>query len=402
VNQVPSVFARAGVRLVSTFALANLGPAMHPRISILGGAFTLLDGGGNKYPAPLKIVGNMPMMLAVIIGANPQKSQVYFEGKYDPEQGAPPTCFSDNGVAPSSRAQSPQSATCGECQWSRWGSAVSQITGKGIPACSSKKKLALMVIDDTSGLAYEMQIPPASLQNLAAYGAEIAQYSTPDGARKADVSDFVTALHFVAGKTGELNFKPFAWLDSVSRIEGTQGFSVALDAQGQPLPSSDGGQAIGMAIDEAWEKEVVHELVGMKDIPWTPVRLPAPVAGQGQLQSPYSPPVGVRPATPAPLFTTPALQHPAMAPVEQQGQEQTRRPRRVAPPATNVVQHPAAQVPAGQAETVPPFLRPRANTAASEILADKQGPGPNFGMAPAGPPPTGLKAAVDAAFSLKT
>ncbi len=46
----PSVFNRRGGLSVTQAMSAGLGPGMHPRISIKGSRFTLIDAGGTKFP----------------------------------------------------------------------------------------------------------------------------------------------------------------------------------------------------------------------------------------------------------------------------------------------------------------------------------------------------------------
>src|SRR5882724_3649550 len=145
-NQAVSIFNRAGVRLVSADATADLGAGMHPRVSIKGGRFTLIDAGGTKYPWPTLA---LPV---IIVGANPKKSKVYFENGYDPDSALPPTCFSDNGVAPSINATRKMARTCAECELGAWGSDTSPLTGKATKACNDKKKLAVIVIGDQAQL----------------------------------------------------------------------------------------------------------------------------------------------------------------------------------------------------------------------------------------------------------
>src|SRR5258708_8858745 len=109
-----SVFKRQSIsqRAVSAALLSDFGPGMHPRISIRGGQFALVDAAGLRYGAPVFLrntpQGQKVTMLAVIIGANPKKSRVFYAGAYDQDNPGPPDCFSDNGLAPSPAASNPQ------------------------------------------------------------------------------------------------------------------------------------------------------------------------------------------------------------------------------------------------------------------------------------------------------
>jgi hypothetical protein len=436
-----SIFNRAGVRQISQDTMADLGPGMHPRISIKGGRFTLIDAGGTKYPWP-----NLTLPV-IVVGANPKKSKVYYDGPYDPEGTTPPTCFSDNGIAPSMNATRKMARTCAECELGAWGSDVSQMTGKPTKACDDKKKLAVIVIGDTAQLTYELQIPPATLKNLNKYAAFVGSNSTPDGSRKADVCDIVTNISFMPDQVGILDFAAAAWIDSV----GPDG----LLCQG---PSPDDGAAIAARIDAIWDSGVIDELVGLNDKPWGgPPALAAPapqsymeaIANQSQPQGalmrgstpvpvtgPYAGPAGVPATRPQQAFPTPVhaqelaaqgssrdlMAFDRQVPVQEQPQASGRggaragagrKPRTVAPapsqalqpqgsPATLHAPGQQAQVFPGAPELdsgIPPFLRrPAANEPAPQAAHPAAG-GP-FGTPQ--PPPSGIQEAVSAAFNLST
>jgi hypothetical protein len=415
-----NIFARAGVRAVSTDALSDLGPGMHPRISILGGHFTLIDAGGTKYPWP-----NVKLPV-IIVGSNKHKSKVYFGAGYDPANPEPPTCFSDNGVAPSMQANQKMARTCAECEMNAWGSATSQLTGKPIKACNDKKKLAVLVVGDQAGHAYELQVPPVSLANLAVYANKIGSFTAPETNRKADLSDLVTEISFVPDTTGELQFKEIAWLDMV----GPDGLI-------HPNGSPDGGAAIAARLDEIWETESWQQLVGFNDVPWSgALPAPAPVqqlAGpqphaQAPATGPYAGPAGVPATPPQRAFPAAAPQRPlgqddihAQPPVDEsvrqapavpsrRGGARTGAGRKPAQEGTNVApagpafaQHPA---PAAEVQQeIPSFLRraPQNGGAPAGIAEPAAHPatGGAFGIAQS-TQGTGIDDAVKAAFKMST
>jgi hypothetical protein len=436
VNEVSPIFARAGVRAVSQLARANLGAGWHPRVSIEGGGFALVDGAGTRYQAPIVLRQNIPTLQVIIVNANEQQSRVFYDGPYDRENPGPPTCYSDNGVGPSRMAQSPQARTCAECPNSEWGSAVSKLTGKGIPACATKKKLAVLVVGDASGLVYQLQIPPATLKALGKYSSDIGSYTAPGTDRPADLSDMVTGLQFVPGQTGQLQFVPLAFLDAVNVDE--QGASwIDYDARNAPLPAQDGGWAIAQRIDAVWDSGQADEVVGNRDVAYTgaiaaPVERaqvtmePQPQGGalqRGSRPQQVAPHAGHAPATPwsgqpgqQPAQPVRAFQPP---PTTQAAPEETtsrrgrggpraragRPPKAVAGPQ-EVPQPAAVPFPTGQrpAEVVhnadaptevPEFLN-RTTTPAAPAANG------NFGMQEAGKPAVGVMDAVRAAMGLKT
>lgn len=357
----PSVFGNRQVPGVREQARAGLQAPAHPRVSIRGGAFTLIDQGGEEYPAPVLMHPSkrVPMMLAIIVGANGNKSKQYYPRGWHPDSNEPPVCFSDNGHAPSAASQSPQAATCSECFFNHWGSAKSALTGRDTKACSDRKKIALMVVGDSTGLTYELQIPPASLGALSDYGAKLGVKRLPGGDRPPDLPDAVTMINFEPGSTGVLEFDQIAWIDSVGITP--QGMSyLNYDASGI-REAPDGGWGIAQRMQALWESGMVEALVNARDTAWqpgphvnvaalpgmrhAPSALPAPAAthnpggmadyrqvqppqhpvyGQGQPgqlqheqmlqqqhpQGPYAPPPGIPPSQPVAAFTQSQLPPP--------------------------------------------------------------------------------------------
>ena len=269
-TSVPSIFAKN--RGVSRDAVADLGPGMHPRISIQGSRFTLIDAGGAKAP------WNGFQLPVIVIGANPKKSKVYYDGPFDPTNPGPPTCYSDNGVAPSINASRKMARTCGECRLGGWGSAQSSLTGKDTKACQDKKKIAVRVVGDPNRLVYELQVPPASLKIFTQYAMDVEKHTTPDNSRKADISDVVTVIYFKQEAVGILQFHQLGWISNLDAADGWH-----------PSGSPDGGLAIAQEIDQIVEGNIIDDLIGLNDKPfggvWEGEILP-PTAESGQLPAP--------------------------------------------------------------------------------------------------------------------
>jgi hypothetical protein len=383
-------------------AAAGLGAGMHPRISIKGGRFTLIDAGGVKYPWPHL---TLPI---VVVGANPNPSKVYYEGNYDPDVTTPPTCYSDNGAAPSKDATKKMARTCAECTLGAWGSSTSEMTGKSTKACNDKKKLAVIVVGDTAELVYELQIPPMSLKVWAKYCGFVGSNTVPDGSRKCDLSDIVTNVSFDPEQTFVLQFDAGAWLDMVG-------------ADGQIYNNSapDGGAAIAARIDDIWDSEMWQEIVGFKDQPWTGA-LPAPEARPQVTHQPaqtlaapagYGGPQGAPVQQPRQVFPNHSVA-PALKPETVQ---EPKTPSRRGGVRAGAGRKPVQEVlpPEQQEEQrdIPKFLdrRPPADNAAAGAPAVQAtaagGPAPGGVVAPfvkPGAPPTGIGAALKNAFSLST
>lgn len=133
----------------------------HPRISIKQNRFRLVNEQGQEYVVPALHLD------VIVVGVNKNVSKLYYAQAFNPADPEPPapTCFSDNGIAPSSRAQTPQCGTCAACPHGAWGSKVTD-AGTKVKACSDSKKFAVLLADNPAGLVYELRIPAASMGNI--------------------------------------------------------------------------------------------------------------------------------------------------------------------------------------------------------------------------------------------
>lgn len=186
---------------------ANLGTAAPPYVSIMGGRFTLVDSAGDtEAVTTVDPKTGVPFLDCAIIDAGDHASKIYFGQAFDPNAQAysPPKCWSDNGVAPSVNCSEPQALTCAAdpegkhgCRLAVWGSAVSKVSGKGIPACGKYQKLALLIPGDE--MVFLLRVPPNSLENLRAYNAKFK-------GQPFSVRDVVTRVSFEQQGIGTLTF----------------------------------------------------------------------------------------------------------------------------------------------------------------------------------------------------
>jgi hypothetical protein len=439
-NQQPSVFASRRSRDLAGAATAEIGGIAHPRLSIKANRFTRVDAAGMKYPWPHLYID------VVFIDFNRHVSKIYFEGAFDPSavEFPPPTCFSDNGVAPSRNSAKPQSRTCAECPHNVWGSDENELTGAQRKACNDKKKAAVFIVNDDTQLAYELQIPPKSLKALRVYSNMIKTYDTPDKSRKADLDDVVTRVTFVADKNGELEFAAVGW---ISMIQPDGRMLYDRNAQGQvfPLTSPDGGMAFAQRVDEAIDEDeqgepqgITSTIVGRRDQPWQgPLQVtqgqsaqplaalqhtpglqqgaPAPAQPQQQIPAPTPPPTSRRggarqgagrPKTvvqspqaafreeltqqaPSPANVVPMARQPA-----QPDFLQTPAPPAAAAPPQQEIIPPGQPLPVGDCMGIPDFLKRQADPAAQPTGFGMQNPAPVTDKA--------LDDALATAFSLNT
>ncbi len=110
----------------------------------------------------------------------------YYEGAYDPENAAPPSCFAfsvpgarDPGksMAPHEEATEPQSEICLDCPNNEWGSAA---TGRG-KACKNIVRIALLASDCLDSVEDMkdsplciMKVPVTSVKGFTSYVKTVA------------------------------------------------------------------------------------------------------------------------------------------------------------------------------------------------------------------------------------
>lgn len=362
------------------------GGGLPPHVSILGGRFTLVDGAGNKRPL------NTLHMDCVIVDINEKMTRMFWgvdeQGQlkgFDAEVTSPPACFSDNGVAPSSRALEPQAKTCtpdrtgtNGCKWSVWGSAISKRDGKTkIPACQNGIKTALLVAQvqqaqtgaitsvEVMPMAFMLRIPPASIDAFKSYGKEIGSYGEvtlpwTEQKENLDLPLVVTRVSFVEGQIGELQFKPLGYIDA--------------------------------GVDEIIQKlddKTVDTIVGRDDVPWDGALIETkPSVTYTATRYDRAP----LPFAPEPTPTA-APQTPASEPPKPRG-----RPRKAATePALAPFPAPAQAAPT--VGDIPPFLR-RELTQETNPIGKQSAPA--FGIQQAPPPNAELDKMLSAAFGLPT
>ena len=150
---------------------AGLGTPVPAHVSLKDDRFTLIDDNGlpsRRTPPSLTLD-------FVAVGSAPTASRVYYDGPWDSETAAAPLCYSDDAITPSPNAQQPQSAHCASCPKAEWGKLSPN--GNKIPWCSTRKKLAVIVLADGPKV-YLLSIPPGSLKPWRAYVQHVESMGT--------------------------------------------------------------------------------------------------------------------------------------------------------------------------------------------------------------------------------
>lgn len=139
--------------------------AQQPYLSMKGGDFNLVDK-FEKFKQDVTEYdkdSKKKYVDVVIVDINPHASRTYYEGEFDEKNPTSPVCYSDNGVAPSRSADSPQAPFCRQCEWNQWG------TGKGRgKACKEAKKLAVLVLGQEPK-AWRFTVPATSLRAIGGF-----------------------------------------------------------------------------------------------------------------------------------------------------------------------------------------------------------------------------------------
>lgn len=275
--------ARVSRFAVTTDLLSNPGGGF-PRVSIKGKVFHIHRGDEaellTKPGSPDEPAASIE---AVILGVFPgagKTAKVFYESAFSEGSDAKPTCYSNDGVAPATDAESPQCQTCAACPHNQWGSKITENNTKG-KACQDSKRLAIASLDALNDPML-LRVPAASLKPLGEFNKLIAS-------RGYAFQEIVTKIGFdYSVAHPALTFKPVAVLDDATIdqvVEATQldvtqsilGCDVLTTAPAvqAPPPSKP---ALAASAGGAVDADVVVEKAPAKAAPpkKTPAKAPAP------------------------------------------------------------------------------------------------------------------------------
>tara|TARA_R110000796_G_scaffold112651_3_gene224272 strand:+ start:674 stop:1594 length:921 start_codon:yes stop_codon:yes gene_type:complete len=191
---------------------------------------------------------------AVVIGALPKVSRIYYKSKFDPSKEATlPNCWSNLGDKPEEAASDKQSGNCSTCPQNIKG------TGdNGGRACRYQRRVSLLLENELGGEVYQFNIPAKSLfgkgdKNVHPFESYIkyilSNNESPDRV--------VTKVAFDSdADTMELNF-------SAIRILNEEEIQIVKNAQQRPEA-------------ERYTKITVAQTDGVKKIP-SPEKVTKPV-----------------------------------------------------------------------------------------------------------------------------
>jgi hypothetical protein len=136
---------------------------------------------GHQYPILRPDDGTPAAYLDVVILDQARLKSKSYYAAYNPQssEGARPICSSINGLEPDGDVQQKQSETCALCPRNEWRPGAN---GKKTKECTDYKRLSVLlhpqmtqrILGEALMEPVFLRIPPASLQNLAAMGEQMA------------------------------------------------------------------------------------------------------------------------------------------------------------------------------------------------------------------------------------
>lgn len=198
--------AEAAAKALADAAAMAASSNSVPRISLRGREFRLIENGEE-----IKRVRDG--LDVVIIGVEPEAGRMiktFYAKGYTPGAKEPPTCSSDDGIAPAPWVTEKVSASCQSCPKNVFGSAISP-TGKPTKACRDSKRIWVVLADDPAPISertlYGMNVTVASLKAFSEHGRKLAALG--QGPAVA-----VTRIVMLDTEYPQVEFELKAWLDA--------------------------------------------------------------------------------------------------------------------------------------------------------------------------------------------
>lgn len=192
-----------------------------PRLSLRGREFRLIENGEEVY----KFRDHLDV---IIMGVEPEAGRnikTYYEKGYQSGAKEPPTCASDDGIAPSPWIQNKQSAQCGNCPKNQFGSAKSP-SGKASKACRDGKRIWFKLASGNVEIGAKDNAECAEskkpLSERTLYGGNVtvaslkafSEHGRKLGAMGQGPAVCVTRMEMQDKEYPELDFKLHAWLSA--------------------------------------------------------------------------------------------------------------------------------------------------------------------------------------------
>jgi hypothetical protein len=200
--QVPA-FAKSGELSTLAKTLAGGGGQSGKRISIKGGVFRLVSDGKEVAAIEDRYLD------VVVVNAAGKISRTFYAENYNPENPAPPACWSADGDRPDASVKEPQAQTCASCPQNIKGSGNGESR-----ACRFSQRLAVVLANDVEGDVLQLTLPATSI-----FGKEdgdnrpLQAYARWLGAQSVGPEMVVTRMKFdTKSESPKLFFKAMRWL----------------------------------------------------------------------------------------------------------------------------------------------------------------------------------------------
>ena len=215
-----------------------------PVLSIKGKVFTLVKDGERKVLTREDDPDEILQSLTVAVARANTNSRVFYAKAYseDDAEAAKPDCMSNDGVAPSADARTPQAKKCAVCPHAVWGTGKE---GKGT-ACAVNTRLAIVDPESTEAPEpYLLRVPAGSKANFAEIVKVAKKRGVPYNSLALKISFDPTA------PAPKLMFKLVGFVsdDGYAKINALYADETVLDIVGlgpqrQALPAPDAAPSV--------------------------------------------------------------------------------------------------------------------------------------------------------------
>ena len=225
-----------------------------PTLSIKGMKFTITKDGVKKIVTKPDDEDEVAQSLGVVFIRANMNSKTFYAKKYveGDSDNVRPTCYSQDGVAPSSNATDPQAKKCALCPHNQWGSRTGDGDKEGESkgkACQDNARIAVSAPDSLDPML--LRVPPASLKPLREMLKVVA-------ARKVPYNAVVVKVGFDReAPSPKLTFKPVGLMDDV-------GYG---------------------AVRDLYDDELVRAITGLDDFGMEPAAPKAPAVDADELDA---------------------------------------------------------------------------------------------------------------------
>ena len=208
--KLPASIAKAFSISFDDFSTGQKGG--FPVISIKGKVFHIKRGDEKTLVTKPDSDGEPAASLEVIVlKTHPGVAKTYYSKGFSEGSVEKPDCYSNDGTAPASDAQSQQAKNCAACPHNRWGSKITEDGKKG-KSCADVKRLAVAPAGQINDPML-LRVPAASLKTWDQYVDLLKKRGVPPPAVVTKVGFDYTVAH------PALTFKPVGFIDEAMAVE---------------------------------------------------------------------------------------------------------------------------------------------------------------------------------------